>query len=146
MTPIMEADMLAQAFNGTAERSYWVARVGGSPRMPTVKFTSRSAMIELVYHIETKRFSVVFRKTQCAFGDFLGGIHRALTQVHQGMKAAGLPVVAPLDENDGNVRIEYDFTTKEAYVKLTNLSDAWVSAVPEFTTSNFPVDTPVRTL
>lgn len=131
MTPMMEADDIAHAFNSTTERKYWKATVGGTRSLPTVYFKSRSAMVELTYYPATRRFAVTFNRATCAFGDFMGSTAKALAIVLSALKAAGHDVGAPLDDTDGTLRLEFDPKTKVAYASLARLSDDWQEYAPE---------------
>lgn len=140
MTPHMEADDIAHAFNSTTERKYWKATVGGTRALPTVYFKSRSAMVELTYYPASQRFAVTFNRATCSFGDFMGSTAKALSIVLAALKAAGHDTGAPLDDTDGTLRVEFDPKTKVAYVSLARLSDDWTEYTPE---TIFKADAPV---
>lgn len=130
MTPLMDTQEIAQAFNAATERQNWKAYVGGSRTVPTVIFKSRSAMVELTYYPSSGAFAVLFSKATCAFGDFMASAHRAVLTVLTALKASGYPVSAPLDDNDGVMRTEYDPRTKVTYVSIARLDDAWQDYAP----------------
>lgn len=134
MTPMMKADELAQAFNAAAARENWRAYTGGTRTMPTVIFKSKTAMVELTYFVETKNFLVAFSKATCSFGDFMGATARSLMAVLTALKASGYDVPAPMELDDGVVRIQFDPKTKQAYVSLANMDDDWTEHVPEKST------------
>lgn len=125
MTPKMEADELAQAFNAATERENWKAWVGGTRNLPTVIFKSKTAMVELTYYTASNTFAIVFQKATCAFGDFMLSAHRSLLTVLTALKASGHQVSAPVELDEGVLRIEYDPRTKEALVSLANVGDDW---------------------
>lgn len=134
MTPMMEADAMAQAFNACTERENWKAQVGGTRTLPTVIFKSRTVMVELTYYTTSNVFGVVFTKATCAFGDFMGATHRSILTVLTALKASGHDVAAPMELDDGVVRIQFDPKTKEAYVSLANMDDDWQQYAPEKST------------
>jgi len=133
MTPKMQADELAQTFNAATERQNWRAYVGGTRNLPTVIFKSKTAMVELTYYTESNTFAVAYFKATCSFGDFMGSSHRALLTVLTALKASGHPVSAPLDLDDGVLRIEYDPKTKTASVSLAAIGDDWQKYAPQAT-------------
>lgn len=133
MTPLMVADDIAHAFNATHDKDYWRATVGGSRAMPTVNFNSRSSMVTLSYNPANRTYTITFQRTQCAFGDFMASAHRSLQQVMVALKAAGLPVVAPISEDEGLLRVQYDPTTKQALVSIAGMRDDW----PEVPAASF---------
>jgi hypothetical protein len=120
----MICDEIAMIFNGSTERKYWDAKVGGG-RLPVVYFRSASSMVELTYYPQSKVFAIAFTKVQCSFGDFMYAAHSALTAVVRALKAGGYPVEAPIEADDGVVRMEYDPRVKTAYVSLAKLGDDW---------------------
>jgi hypothetical protein len=124
-TPLMAADDMAMAFNTTAERNRWIARVAGTRTVPHVKFSSTTNMIDLFYYPQSGRFAVTFSKATCAWGDFMASTRAALATVLQALKAAGYEVTAPLDDKDGMLRVEFDPGTKQTYVSLAKLDDDW---------------------
>ena len=125
MTPLLEADEMAMAFNTVAERLYWKATLGSLNRVPTVHFTSKSSMVKLTYYPANKRFAITFTKVSCAFGDFMASAYSSLAHVLLALKAAGYDLAAPLDNSDGVLRVEFDPVTKESYVQLAKLDDDW---------------------
>lgn len=125
MTPLMQADDLAHAFNTVRERQYWNASTGGSRNLPTVLFKSRSAMVELTYYTQSNTFAVTFSKVTCSFGDFTSSAYKAMVAVLTTLKAAGYPVEAPVEGDEGVLRIEFDPRTKVAYCSLAKLDDPW---------------------
>lgn len=127
-TPLMEADRIAFHFNAAAERQYWKATIGGARTTPRVHFVSRSSMVEVHYYVEQRRFTVTFNKAICAWGDFMTSAHKALTQIHLALKAAGLDMAAPFDTDDGVLRIEFDTATKTSVVSLARVEDDWETA------------------
>ena len=131
MTPLIRADELAQDFNTCADRGYWVARVGGTHSAPTVKFVSRSNMCEIVLDFKLNRFEVTYRKTSCAWGDFMASLRKAVSQILAAMKATGYAVPAPLDDFDGLLRVEFDPKSKATYVTLAGMEDDWCAALPD---------------
>lgn len=137
MTPMMQTDAMAQAFNACTERENWKAVVGGTRTAPTVIFKSRTVMLELTYHATYNAFTVVFTKATCAFGDFMGAVHRSLLTVLTALKASGHDVAAPMELDDGVTRIQFDPKTKEAYVSLANMDDDWQQYRPAMTRSGF---------
>lgn len=130
MTPMMQADALAQAFNASTARENWKAHVGGTRTLPTVIFKSRTGMVELTYYTASNSFGVVFQRATCAFGDFMGATHRSLLTVLTALKASGHDVAAPLELDDGVVRIQFDPKTKQAYASLANMADDWRDYAP----------------
>lgn len=135
MTPMMKADELAQAFNAATERQNWRAYVGGTRNLPTVIFKSKSAMVELTYFTENNTFQVAYFKATCSFGDFMGSSHRSLLTVLTALKASGYPVSAPLELDDGVLRIEYDPKTKTASIALAGVGDDWQQYAPKLPTT-----------
>lgn len=131
MTPMMQADELAQAFNACTERQNWKAYVGGTRNLPTVIFKSKTGMVELTYYTSANVFGVVFMKATCAFGDFMQAAHRSVLTVLTALKASGHNVAAPMELDDGVVRIQFHPKTKEAYVSLANIEDDWQAYAPE---------------
>ncbi len=129
MTPLMQADEIAHAFNGSAERQYWRAVIGGPRTDPHVSFNSRASMVTVAYYPSSGQYGVSYSKTQCSFGDFLASAHRSLVQVQLALKSIGLNVTAPLD-NKSIMRLEYDPATKLAAVALAQTGDDWVEAQP----------------
>jgi len=134
MTPMMEADALAQAFNACTQRENWKAYVGGTRNLPTVIFKSKTAMVELTYFTASNTFGVVFTRATCSFGDFMGAAHRSLLTVLTALKATGHNVAAPMELDDGVTRIQFDPKTKEAYVSHAKLDDDWQEYAPEKST------------
>lgn len=130
-TRLMRADEIAHGFNTVVERGYWVARVAGTRVNPEVHFNSRSSMVVIAYRIATEDFTVEFRRSACAFGDFLASTYRALVQIEHSLKAAGLPFTSVLGPgDDAALRIEYSPTDKAAVVRLANRGDDWPEAEP----------------
>lgn len=125
MTPMMQAGDLAQAFNAATERQSWKAYVGGTRNLPTVIFKSRTAMVELTYYTASNIFAVAFTKATCSFGDFMAAAHRSVLTVLTALKASGHRVSAPMELDDGVVRIEYDPRSKVAYVSVAMTGDDW---------------------
>lgn len=123
-TLLVSADKLVTAFNATTERAFWSARMAGTGRAPLVRFASRSSMVELTYYPDG-RFLVNFNKVSCVWGDYMYAIHNAIHQVMSAAKAAGLAMPAPLDDDDGVVRIEYDPVEKQTWATLAKLADDW---------------------
>ena len=129
MTPLMQADEIAHAFNGSADRQYWRAVTGGLRTDPMVCFSSRASMVTVTYSPLTGAFNVSFAKTQCSFGDFLASAHRSLVQVQLGLKSIGMAITAPLD-NKSILRLVYDPAVKGTRIALAEIGDEWTEAVP----------------
>lgn len=127
-TRLMRADEIAHGFNTVVERGYWIARVAGTRVNPEVHFNSRSSMVVIAYRIATEDFTVEFRRSACAFGDFLASTHRALGQVLASLKASGLPFAAPTDT--AVLRIEYGPQDKVAIITVAQHGDDWPEAEP----------------
>lgn len=132
MTPHMLADDIAVSFNSATERTYWRASVVGARGIPAVAFKSRSSMIELTYYVNDGRFAVSFAKTSCSFGDFMSATHKALRTVLTALKACGHATPAPLDDLDGELRIQYNPRLKVSYVSLACLDDDWMEEPKPF--------------
>jgi len=130
-TSLMDADELAHTFNAVRERQYWTAVVGGTRTLPTIIFKSRSAMVELTYYTESKTFAVSFTKATCSFGDFMASTYKSLVAVLTAFKAAGLDTAAPVEGDEGVLRVEYDPKTKTAYVSLARMDDEWQDYAPK---------------
>lgn len=128
-TKRMDADDIAAAFNGSVERSFWRAVVGGTRVSPTVLFNSRSSMVALCLHMTDGRYSAKFSRVHCSFGDFMASIHRSLVQVQTALKASGMPVAVPL-RPEGVLRCEYDAETKEVSIHLARTGDDWLEVEP----------------
>ena len=125
-TALIEADDMAVSFNAVPERNYWRASaVSSRSTGPYVLFKSRSSMIELSFHMDSKRYSVAFTKVACSFGDFTSSTYKALTVIMSALKAAGFPVGCPVDDQDGVLRMEFDPRTKLTYVTLAKTDDEW---------------------
>jgi hypothetical protein len=129
-TPHMHCDMIADGFNGSTERQYWRASVGGTVNKPAVYFNSRSSMVIVIYRPDDGVFQLRFSRTACPFGDYLHSGDRALRQVLQAFKATGLDIACPLDEADGVMRLEFDPVTKEATVHIAKHGDDWLDTDP----------------
>lgn len=136
-TKHMRADEIANGFNSVADRQYWKASLAGSRLHPEVHFNSRSTMVRVVYRITPGDFTLTFSRTDAAFGDFLASGYKALVQVLQGLKAAGLPFASPLDVGD-LLRIEYGPVNRDVTVHLANLGEPWTEA------ESLPFKEPVR--
>lgn len=124
-TALMDANDVVMAFNTVTDRKGWKAVIAGARVAPQVKFTSQSQMVEVYLHTTTSRVSVTFTKMACAWGDYIGAARRGLFAVLTALKAAGYPVAAPLSEDDGTMRMEYDLASKLTYIWLANLDDDW---------------------
>lgn len=125
-TPHQIVDEVAHAFNSTTERKYWRAYVGGSRLNPVVLFKSRASMVELTFYPDSGIIAAGFNKVSCSFGDYMIGLHRAVSGVLLALKASGHQVNAPIDDKDGRLRIEYDPTTRQSYVTIARTSDLWI--------------------
>jgi hypothetical protein len=125
MTPLMRADDIADSFNATTERKHWRAVVGGTKALPTVCFNSSSSMVRLTYYPTAGVFAVAFNKATCAYGDFMASTYNSLTMIALALKAAGHEFLAPVDNTDGRLRVEFDPKTKQTYVTLASTSDEW---------------------
>lgn len=128
-TNLMRADEVANGFNTVTERKYWRASIGGSRVYPEVHFNSRASMVCVVYRIASDDFTVTFNRSNAAFGDFLASVHRSMSQVLAGLKAAGLPFAAPLDET-AVLRLEYDPRNKDAVIHMARTGDDWPAVEP----------------
>lgn len=128
-TKLMEADEIAYGFNGTTERKYWRAVVGGSRVYPEVHFNSRSSMVVVTYRLAHEDFTLSFARTDAAWGDFMAGAYKAMQDVLVGLKAAGLPFETPVG-NAPVLRIEYGPHCKQPVVHMANLGDSWPEAEP----------------
>lgn len=129
MTPMIDADEIAQAFNTAGERNYWSARVSSGRGLPAVNFNSRSSMVKVTYFPTRQQFHISFSRTACAFGDFMASAFKSLTQILLAMKAAGMDVAAPLDDT-GCLRLEYDHTAKTVTCQLAKIGDDWQDTLP----------------
>lgn len=130
-TKLMRADEIAAGFNTVVDRGYWKASIGGTRLNPEVHFNSRSSMVQVAYRITEDDFTVEFRRSACAFGDFLASTYKALAQVMASLKAAGLPFTSVLSPGDDTaLRIEYNPIDKVAVVRLANRGDNWPEAEP----------------
>lgn len=125
LTPMMEAIELVQTFNNCMDREGWRTVLAGTRERPAVKFSPRSLMADITLDWQTKRFTVSFSKMACAWGDYITAARRALFVVLTTLKATGSPVEAPLSDDDGTLRIEYNSATKETYIWCAALTDAW---------------------
>lgn len=135
MTPLMQADDLANSFNASTERKHWRAVVGGSRQLPTVVFNSASSMVKITYYMHSGAFAIAFSKATCAFGDFMASTYKSLFVITTALKASGYPFNMPLGETDGRLRVEYDPKTKQAYASLANTGDDW----PAYDAADFKV-------
>jgi len=129
MTPMMQADQIAQEFNATAERNYWRAAIAGTRTAPTVNFNSRSSMVQITYYPLSGAFTLTFNRANCSFGDFVASAFRSLSQVLQALKAAGMDIDAPLDDNC-TMRMAYDGATKQTTIHMAKSASDWTDVLP----------------
>lgn len=128
-TKLMEADDIANAFNASADHSYWRASIGGGRNTPEINFNSRSSMVTVTYRLASKDFTVAFSKSACAFGDYLASAYRSLEQIMARLVSAGCPFTMPAEES-AVLRIEYNPGRKVAIAHLAHCGEAWLDAEP----------------